>query len=62
MLNITIACAIRGGVVSVGSFSIRRDSPYTGKYFRCIIDIGRRRSFDTTIMKKADMWLLITFL
>ena len=49
-------------VAYVGSFSTRRGSPYKGKYLRSRTDTGERRSFDATIVKKADMWLLITFL
>ena len=62
MWNMTIACALRWGVASVGSFSNGRGSPYKGKYFRCKTDTGERLSFKATIVKKADMWLLITFL
>ena len=58
----TIACALRWRVASVECFSIGRSSPYKGKYFKCVIDIGERRSFEAVIVKKADMWLLITFL
>ena len=61
MWNMTITCALRWGVASVGSFSTRRGSPYTGKYFRCETNTGERRSFEVAIVKKADMWLLITF-
>ena len=62
MWNMTIACALRWRVASVGSFSIGRGSLYEGKYFRCGIDTGERHSFESVIVKKADMWLLITFL
>ena len=62
MWNMTIACALRRGVAYVGSFSIGRGSPYKGKYFWCGIDTGERRSFEAAIVKKADTWLLITFL
>ena len=62
MWNMTITCAFRWGVASVGSFITRRGSPYKGKYFRCITDTGRRRSFEAAIVKKTDMCLLITFL
>ena len=41
----TIVCALRWGVASVGRFSTGRGSPYKGKYFRCGIDTGERRSF-----------------
>ena len=62
MWNMTIACALRWGVAYVGSFSTGRGSPYKRKYFRCGTDTGGRRSFEAAIVKKADMWLLITFL
>ena len=62
MWNMTIACALRWGVASVGSFSTGRGSPYKGKYFRCGTDTGEQSSFEAAIVKKADMWLLITFL
>ena len=62
MRNMTIACAIRWGVASVGSFSTRRGSPYKGKYFRCGTDTGGRCSFEAAIVKTIDIWLLITFL
>ena len=62
MWNMTIACALRGGVSFVRSFSTGRGSSYKGKYFRCRIDIGGRRSFKAAIVKKSKMWLLITFL
>ena len=58
----TIACALRWGVASVGRFSTKRGSPYKGKYFKCGTDTGERRSFEAAIVKKAYMWLLITFL
>ena len=58
----TIGCALRWGVASVGSFSTRRGSPYKGKYFKCGTNTGGRRSFEAAIVKKVDMWLLITFL
>ena len=58
----TIACSLRWGVAFVGSFSTGRGLAYTGNYFKRGIDIGERRSFETAIVKKADMWLLITFL
>ena len=62
MWNMTIACALRWGVISVGSFSTGGGSPYKGKYFRCGTDTGEQRSFEATIVKKADMWILITIL
>ena len=62
MGNMTIACALRGGVASVGSFFTRHGSPYKGKYFRSKTGTGGQRSFDVTIVKKANMWLLIIFL
>ena len=58
----TIACALRWGVASVGCFSTKRGSPYKGKYFKCGTDIDERRSFEAAIVKKSYMWLLITFL
>ena len=58
----TIARALRWGVASVGRFSTGHGSPYKGKYFRCEIDTDERCSFEAAIVKKADMWLLITFL
>ena len=58
----TIACALKEGVAFVGSFSTRRCSPYDGKYFKCGTNTGGRCSFEAAIVKKADMWLLITFL
>ena len=58
----TIAYALRWRVTSIGSFSIERVSSYKGKHFRCGIDTGGRCSFETAVVKKADMWLLITFL
>ena len=51
----TIACAIRWGVASIGKFSIGSDSPYKGKYFGCGTDTGGRGAFEATIVKKADM-------
>ena len=60
--SVNIACALRWGVASVGVISTRHDSSYMGKYFRCGTDTGGRRSFEAVIVKKADMWLLITFL
>ena len=62
MWNMTIACALRWGVASVGSFSTRHGLSYKGKYFRCRTDTDERLSFEATIVKKPDMWLLITFL
>ena len=62
MWNMTIACAVRWGVTSIGSFSTGHGSPYKGKYFRYGTDTGGRRSFEVAIVKKAGMWLLITFL
>ena len=62
MWNMTIACALRRGVASVGNFSIGRGSPYKGKNFRCKTNTSGRQSFETAIVKKAEMWLLITFL
>ena len=62
MWNMTIACALRWGVAFIGSFSTGRGSPYKGKYFRYGTNTNERRSFDVVIVKKADMWLLITFL
>ena len=58
----TIGCALREGVASIESFSTGRGSPYKGKYFRYGTDTSGRRSFEAVIVKKADMWLLITFL
>ena len=60
--SVSIACALRWGVASIGVISTGCDSPYMGKYFRCGTDISGRRSFDAVIVKKANMWLLITFL
>ena len=62
MWNMTIAYALRWGVASIGSFSTGCGSTYKGKYFKCRIDIDERHSFEATIVKKADMWLLMTFL
>ena len=62
MWNMTIAYALRWRVASGRSFSTGRGSPYKGKYFRCGTDTGGQRSFEVAIVKKADMWLLITFL
>ena len=62
MWNMTIACVFRWGVVSVESFSTRRGSPYKGKYFKCRTDTSGWSSFEAAIVKKVDMWLLITFL
>ena len=62
MWNMTIVCALRGRVASIGNFSIGHDSPYKGKYFKCGTDTDGRHSFEAAIMKKVDMWLLITFL
>ena len=59
--SVSIACALRWGVASVGVTSTGCGSPYMGKYFRCETNTGGRRSFETVIMKKANMWLLITF-
>ena len=42
--------------------STGHDSPYKEKYFKCGINTGGWRSFEAAIMKKVDMWLLITFL
>ena len=53
----TIACALRWGVAFVGSFSIGYGSLYKEKYFRCGTDTSGWRSFEATIVKKADMWL-----
>ena len=61
-MNVSIACVLRWGAASVGVISTRHDSPCMRKYFRCGIDMGVRRSFEALIVKKADMWLLITFL
>ena len=58
----TIAYALRWGVAYVGRFSTGRGSPYKGKYFKCGTDTGEPRSFEAAIVKKVDMWLLITFL
>ena len=58
----TIAYALRWRVVSIESFSTERVSSYKGKHFRCGIDTDGRRSFENAFVKKADMWLLITFL
>ena len=62
MWNMISACALRWGVASVGSCSTRRGSPYKRKYFRCGKNTGEWRSLEVAIVKKADMWLLITFL
>ena len=62
MWNMTIAYELRWGVASIENFSTGRGSHYKGKYFRCRTDTDGRRSFEATIVKKADMWLLITFL
>ena len=62
MWNMTIACALRWEVASVRCFSIGSGSSYKGKYFRCGTGTGGHRSFETTIVKKVNMWLLITFL
>ena len=61
-VSVSIACALRWGVASVGVISNGRGSPYIGKYFRCETDISGQRSFKAVIVKKVDMWLLITFL
>ena len=61
MWNMTIACALRWGVASVGSFSTRCGSLYKEKYFKCAIDTNERHSFEAAIVKKSDMWLLVTF-
>ena len=53
--SVSIACALRWGVASVGVISTGRGSPYMGKYFRCGTDIGGRCSFEAVIVKKADM-------
>ena len=58
----TIAYALRWRVASVGSFSTERVSSYKGKHFRCGIDTGGRRSFETAFVKKAYICILITFL
>ena len=57
----TIACALRWGVASVRRFSTGRGSPYKGKYFRCRTDTDERLSSEASIVKKANMWLLIFF-
>ena len=55
--NMTIACALRWGVASVGHFSTRRSSPYMRKHFRRRRYTSERHSFEATIVKKANMWL-----
>ena len=62
MWNMTITCAVRWGVAFVGSFSTEHGSLYKRKYFKCRTDTDGRCSFEAAIVKKADMWLLITFL
>ena len=57
----SIACALRWGVASVGSFSIRRGSPYMGLHFRCRADIDGRLSLGAKIVKKAGLWLCNLF-
>ena len=59
--NMTIACALRWGVASIGIFSTGRDSPYMGTYFRCRKYTSRRRSCEAAIVKKAGLWLLINY-
>ena len=61
-VSVSIACALRWKVDSIGVISTRRGSLYMEKYFRYKTDMGGRRSFEAVIVKKADMWLLITFL
>ena len=55
MWNMTIACALRWGVASVGSFSTRRGSPYKGKNFKGETDTSEQLSFEAEIVKKVNM-------
>ena len=44
--SVSIACALKWGVASIGVISIGRGSPYMGKYFRRGTDTGGRLSFE----------------
>ena len=53
----TIACALRWGVASVGVYSIEHCSPRRGPPFMYRECAGRRRSLEAAIVKKAGLWL-----
>ena len=53
----TIACAFRREVSSVGVYLTRRDSSFMEKHLRCRKYTGGRRSLKATIVKKAGLWL-----
>ena len=59
--NMTIACALRWGVASVGVYSTGCGSPYMVKHFRCREYTGGRRSFEAAILRKAGLWLIKIF-
>ena len=52
---VNIAYAFRWKVAYVGIFSIGRDSPYMGKYFKCIKYTGGLCSCEAAIVKKAEL-------
>ena len=54
-VSASIACALRYGVASIGSFSIGRGSSYMGQHFKCIVDIGGRLSLGAEIVKKVGL-------
>ena len=53
---VTIICALRWGVASVGIISTSVAHPLWEKHFRCKIDTGGPGSSKVVIVKKADMW------
>ena len=57
-MNMTIACALRWGVASVGIFSTGHGSPFMGKHFKCKVYTGRQLSFEAERLKKVDIWLV----
>ena len=53
----TIACALKWRVVSIGVYSTGCGSPFIGKHFRRKEHTGGRCSLEATIVKKTGLWL-----
>ena len=58
MSKVNIACALRGGVASIGITLLGMAHLIWEKNFRCETCAGGRFSSEAVRVKKADVWLL----
>ena len=55
--DMTIVCALRWGVASVGVYSIEIAHPVVGPPFKYKECTGKRCSLEAAIVKKVGLWL-----